>query len=120
MCIFNKIVEKSSREGKLNEGQYALKPWLANLIMGILELVLVVGWLFGGLLIGFKISFSLRFDLFVQWAALTSLILAGLYLVWNLLVWCIKPLRTRFNYNCSFWNLLFIIWLIVDACRMIV
>lgn len=37
------MVEKASKEGKLNEGQYNLKPWLANLIMVVLEVVLVIG-----------------------------------------------------------------------------
>ena len=27
-----------------NEGQYGLKPWAANLIMGILEFIFVFGW----------------------------------------------------------------------------
>jgi hypothetical protein len=115
MGIVSKMVEKASKEGKLNEGQYNLKPWLANLIMGVLEIVLVIGWLIGGVLSGMSLIMDLDFDLIDDWDEGTSFVLAGIYLVWNLLVWLIKPLRTRFNYKCSIWNVVFIIWLIACA-----
>ena len=115
MSIVNKMVEKASKEGKLTEGQCKLKPWLANVIMGVLEIVLVIGWLIGGVLSGMSLIMDLDFDLIDDWDEGTSFVLAGLYLVWNLLVWLIKPLRTRFNYKCSIWNVVFIIWLIASA-----
>lgn len=115
MGIFSNKVEQASKEGRLNEGQYKFKPWMANVIMFILEFILVMGWLFGGILSAFSIAGNLDLGLIEEWDMATSFILAGLYLVWNMLVWFIKPLRTRFNYKCTFWNLIFIAWLIVTA-----
>ena len=115
MSIVSKMVEKASKEGKLNEGQCTLKPWLANVIMGLLEVVLVIGWLIGGVLSGMSLIMDLDFDLIDDWDVGTSFVLAGIYLIWNLLVWLIKPLRTRFNYNLSIWNVVFIVWLIASA-----
>ena len=100
---------------KFNEGQYGLKPWLANLIMGLLEFILVLIWFLGSLLVGFGAIFSFDIELFEAWDATTSITLAAIFLVWNLLVWLIKPLRTKFNYRETWWNLIFIIWLVVDA-----
>ena len=55
----------------------------------------------------------------LQYAGPTSsLLLAALFVVWNVLVWFIKPLRTIFNYKESLWNVIFIVWLIVDAIQM--
>lgn len=100
--------------GKFNEGQYCLKPWLANLIMGLLELVMLVAWVLGSFLVG--LQHILNFDLvsFDEWDTTTSIILIALFLFWNILVWAIKPLRTKFNYSETWWNLLFIAWLVVD------
>jgi len=120
MGLISKLVDKKSQAGKLNEGQYAFKPWMANLIMGILELVLVIVWFLGSLLTGMSAMLSLDIEIFEDWDATTSIVLASAYLVWNLLVWIIKPLRTRFNYSESMWNLFFIAWLIFDAiCTLV-
>lgn len=115
MSIVSKMVEKASKDGKLNEGQYKFKPWLANVIMGVLEIVLVIGWVIGGVLSGMSLIMDLDFGLIDDWDVGTSFVLAVIYLVWNLLVWLVKPLRTRFNYKCSLWNVVFIIWLIASA-----
>lgn len=63
MSIVSKMVEKASKEGKLNEGQFKLKPWLANVIMGVLEIVLVAGWLIGGVLSGMALMMDLDFGM---------------------------------------------------------
>ena len=120
MGLISKLVDKKSQAGKLNEGQYGFKPWMANLIMGILELGLVIVWFLGSLLTGMSAMLSLDIEIFEEWDAATSIVLAAAYLVWNLLVWIIKPLRTRFNYSESMWNLLFSAWLIFDAIRTLV
>lgn len=101
-------------ENKFNEGQYGLKPWAANLIMGILEFVMLVVWLLGSFvaIIGSVLSFDLDI---IELDATITLALCGAFLFWNILVWCIKPLRTRFNYKETWWNLVFIGWLIVDT-----
>ena len=62
MGIVSKMVEKASKEGKLNEGQFKLKPWLANVIMGVLEIVLVAGWLIGGVLSGMALMMDFDFE----------------------------------------------------------
>lgn len=103
-----------STNSKFNEGQYGFKPWMANLIMGLLELVMLVVWVLGSFLVG--LQHILNFDLvsFDEWDTTTSIILIALFLFWNILVWAIKPLRTKFNYSETWWNLLFIAWLVVD------
>lgn len=115
MAFFNKKVEKASKAGKLNEGQYKFKPWMANLIMGIIELALVIGWLIGGVITGVKSMMTMDGEAVAKWDVGTTIVLIIIYLIWNILVWCIKPLRTRFNYKATFWNIIFIIWLIVSA-----
>ena len=102
-----------------NEGQYPLKPWAANVIMGILEVLLVSGWLIFSFYVVFSKIFSFRWWDAVEYAGPTSsFLLAALFVVWNVLVWFIKPLRTNFNYKESLWNVIFIVWLIVDAIQM--
>ena len=98
---------------QLNEGQYGMKPWLANLLMGILEFVMVVVWLLGSFLTGLGAIFSFDFEVLEAWDEASTLALCGGFLVWNLLVWLIKPLRTKFNYRETWWNLAFIVWLLV-------
>ena len=120
MGLFSKLADKKSQKGKLNEGQYGFKPWMANLIMGIFELAMVIVWFIGSLWGGISAIFSLDIEIMEEWDATTSLILAAAYLVWNLLVWIVKPLRTRFNYTETWWNLLFIAWLVYDAIRIMV
>lgn len=120
MGLISKLTDKKSQAGKLNEGQYGFKPWMANLIMGLLELVLLVVWFLGSLLSGLSAVFSLDLGLIDHWDSGTSIALAGAYLIWDLLVWMIKPLRTRFNYSESMWNIIFIIWLLFDAIRIII
>ena len=120
MGLISKMVDKKSQAGKLNEGQYGFKPWMANLIMGILELALVIVWLCGSVLTVISAMLSLDIEIFEEWDATTSIVLAAAYLVWNLLVWIIKPLRTRFNYSESIWNLFFIAWLIYDSIRTMI
>lgn len=112
MALFDKKVEKASKQGKLNEGQYGFKPWMANVIMGILELILVIGWFIGGLVVGVGSIMSLDTQLIENWDMGITIALIVIYLIWNLLVWLIKPLRTRFNYRTTFWNIIFIVWLI--------
>jgi hypothetical protein len=87
---------------------------MANLIMGLLELVMLVVWVLGSFLVG--LQHILNFDLvsFDEWDTTTSIILIALFLFWNILVWAIKPLRTKFNYSETWWNLLFIAWLVID------
>lgn len=102
-----------------NEGQYGLKPWMANVIMGIVELILVLLWLFGSVITGLGAILSFDIDIVEGWDAGTGFVLAALYLIWNILVWSIKPLRTHFNHRESLWNLLFIAWLIFDGCRLL-
>lgn len=105
-----------------NEGQYGLKPWAADLIMGIIELIFVFCWLFGSFFA--MIQQILNFDAFedivdfLNFEAGIGFVLAGLFLVWNLLVWFIKPLRTKFNFKESLWNIVFIVWTIVDSIRL--
>jgi hypothetical protein len=100
---------------KLNEGQYGMKPWLANLLMGILEFVMVVVWLLGSFITGLGAIFSFDFEAFEDWDAASTLVLCGCFLVWNLLVWLIRPLRTKFNYKETWYNLAFIAWLLVST-----
>jgi hypothetical protein len=82
--------------------------------MGLLELVMLVVWVLGSFLVG--LQHILNFDLvsFDEWDTTTSIILIALFLFWNILVWAIKPLRTKFNYSETWWNLLFIAWLVID------
>ena len=100
---------------KFNEGQYGFKPWMANLTMGILEIAMVIVWFLGSLLTGFSAALSLDIEVMEDWDATTTIVLCAAFLVWNLLVWCIKPLRTKFNYSETKWNVVFIIWLIVST-----
>lgn len=101
-----------------NEGQYGLKPWAANLIMGILEFFLLVGWFFGTLWGYMNAIFGLDFIEAFGFLENSGFVLAGLMLVWNFLVWIIKPLRTKFNYKESLWNVVFIILTIIDSMHM--
>jgi hypothetical protein len=93
---------------KFNEGQYGLKPWLANVIMGLLELIMVIVWVLGSLLTGFTAALSLNIKVMESWDQGATLALCGGFLVWNLLVWLIKPLRTKFNYKETWYNFGFI------------
>ena len=100
---------------KFNEGQYGFKPWMANLTMGLLEIVMVVVWLLGSFLTGLSAVFSFDFDVIESWDVASTLALCGGFLVWNLLVWFVKPLRTKFNNSEARWNLVFIAWLIIST-----
>ena len=100
---------------KFNEGQYDFKPWMANLLMGLLEVLMLIVWLLGSLLGGLSAMFSFNLDVIESWDTTSTLALCGGFLVWNLLVWLIKPLRTKFNNSEARWNLVFIAWLIVTT-----
>ena len=102
-----------------NEGQYGLKPWMANLLMGIFEIILVIAWFICSFLVLFSSVLSLDIELVENADAGVGFALAAIYLLWNILVWCIKPLRTKFNCIGSLWNLLFIVWLIFDSFRIL-
>ncbi len=97
---------------KFNVGQYGFKPWMANLTMGLLEAALLIVWFLGSMLIALKAWFSLDMDAMINLDGTTSLLLIGGLLLWNLLVWLIKPLRTKFNYKETWYNLGFIAWTI--------
>ena len=101
-----------------NEGQYGLKPWAANLIMGILEFILVMGWFFGTLWVYMNAIFELDFIEAFEFLEESGYIIAALMLLWNLLVWFIKPLRTKLNYSESLWNVVFIVLTIVESATM--
>lgn len=101
-----------------NEGQYGLKPWAANLIMGILEFFLIFGWFFGTLWGYMNSIIGLDFIDAFEFLKNSGFILAGLMLVWNLLVWFVQPLRTKFNYSESIWNIIFIITTIIQTATM--
>lgn len=115
MELFDKKVEEASKQGKLNEGQYGFKPWMANVIMGIIEFILLIGWFIGGFITGFDSMMSLDIQLVEDWDSGITIALIVIYLIWNILVWLINPLRTRFNYKTTFWNILFIVWLIITT-----
>ena len=112
MGFISTLADKKEQQGKLNTGQYGFKPWMANLIMGILEFVFFMGWFIFGFLALFASFFSFDLDIVEATDAAVTFVLIGLYLIWNLMVWFIQPLRTRLNYCETFWNLLFIAWLI--------
>lgn len=97
---------------KFNEGQYGFKPWMANLTMGLLEVVMVVLWFLGSLLSGLSAMLSLDVAVMDSWDVTTTLILCGAFLFWNCLVWFIAPLRTKFNYSETWYNVAFIGWLL--------
>jgi hypothetical protein len=97
---------------KFNVGQYGFKPWMANLTMGLLEAALLIVWFLGSMLIALKAWFSLDMDAMINLDGTSSLLLMGGLLLWNLLVWLIKPLRTKFNYKETWYNLGFIAWTI--------
>ena len=101
-------------DSKFNVGQYGFKPWMANLVMGLLEFVLIIVWFLGSLLTGLSSMLSLDIKVMEAWDVTTSLILAGALLAWNLLVWCIKPLRTKWNNIEAKYNIAFIAWLIIS------
>ena len=105
--------------GKFNEGQYGLQPWLANLIMGLLELAMLCFWVKVCVLpiMTQLVQIAQNYDMvsLVKWEpGNINAVLAGLFLFWNILVWTIKPLRTRFNYRETWLNLVFIAWLLID------
>jgi hypothetical protein len=100
---------------KFNEGQYGFKPWMANVTMGLLEIVMVVVWFLGSLLTGVSAVFSFDFNVIDSWDVASTLALCAGFFVWNLLVWFVKPLRTKFNNSEARWNLVFIVWLIVST-----
>lgn len=97
-----------------NEGQYGLKPWMANVIMSLLEVGAVVAWFF--------LSFMALLDSFLSFSADKvestdvgiTLALCAIYLVWNLLVWFVGPLRTKFNMSLTKYNVGFIVLTIVE------
>lgn len=101
-------------DSKFNVGQYGFKPWMANLVMGLLEFVLVIVWLLGSFLTGISSVLSLDLKVMEAWDVTTTLTLAGALLVWNLLVWFIKPLRTKWNNSEAKYNIAFIAWLIIS------
>lgn len=90
--------------------------------MGIIEIIFVMGWLFGSFFAMMQeiLSFDALEDIvdFFNFKAGLGFIFAGLFLIWNLLVWFIKPLRTKFNFKESLWNIVFIVWTIVDSIRL--
>lgn len=106
-----------------NEGQYKLKPWLANLIMGVLDFIFVVGWFILSMYIIFSQMmdttigsvFEDMVDMLEFAGGYSGLLIAGLFLIWNLLVWFIGPLRTKMNCKESLWNVILIIWSVVDS-----
>jgi len=98
----------SKRTIVYNEGQYALKPWMANVIMGILELAISFFWVISVFKIVFNSSSLEEADIAI------SILLIVCYLVWNILVWTIKPLRTRFNWKEAKLNVFLIIATIID------
>ena len=100
---------------KFNEGQYGFKPWMANVLMGLFEVVMVIVWFLGSLLGGLSAVFSFDISAIESWDVASTLALCGGFLVWNLLVWFIKPVRTKFNNSEARWNLVFIAWLIVST-----
>ena len=100
---------------KFNEGQYAFKPWLANILMGLLEFIMVVVWFLGSMLAGLAAAFSFDFGALINLEGASSLALCGGYLVWNILVWLIKPFRTKFNYKMTWYNLGFIAWTLIST-----
>lgn len=102
-------------DSKFNEGQYGFKPWMANLTMGLLEFIMIVVWLLGSFLTGIGAAFSFDIAVFESWDIASTLALCGGFLVWNLLVWFIKPLRTKFNQKETWYNLAFIAWLIIST-----
>ena len=97
---------------KFNVGQYGFKPWMANLSMGLLELALLIVWFLGSVLVGLKAIFSLDVNAMINLEGSSALLLMGGLLLWNCLVWFIKPLRTKFNYKETWYNLGFIAWTI--------
>lgn len=101
-----------------NEGQYGLKPGMANFIMGFLEFIFLMGWFLGSFAAILGSVFSLDFEGFIDLTSGLGFVLAGLFILWNCLVWFVKPLRTKFNYRESLWNIVFIVWTIVDTVRM--
>jgi len=101
-----------------NEGQYGMKPLLANIIMGIIEVLLIIGWFFGTLWGYMHSIFGLDYIGAFKFLKNSGFVLAGLILVWNLLVWFIGPLRTKFNYKESLWNIVFIILTVIDSIKM--
>ncbi len=109
-------------KSKFNVGQYALKPWAANLIMGFLEFVLVLVWILGVLAAYFatlgtilNVDIDGAVQLMENCDVILTVSLCTCFLVWNLLVWFVKQLRTKFNFNESLFNIIFIVWLIVDT-----
>lgn len=100
---------------KFNEGQYSFKPWMANLTMGLLEVAMVIVWFLGSFLAGIGAFLSFDIDVIDSWDTVTTLALCGGFLVWNLLVWFVQPLRTKFNDTEAKWNLVFIAWLLIST-----
>ena len=104
-----------SHDSKFNVGQYGFKPWMANLLMGLIELVMVIFWFIGSFLAGIQAIFTFNLSEVEKWDKEVTFLLIGGYLVWNLLVWVIKPLRTKFNNSAAWANLAFIAWLLYDC-----
>lgn len=100
---------------KFNEGQYGFKPWMANLTMGILEIVMVLVCFLGPMLTGISAALSLDIEVMEDWDTGSTLVPCAAFLVWNLLVWFIKPLRTKFNNSEAKWNLVFIALIIIST-----
>lgn len=104
-----------SNDSKFNVGQYGFKPWMANVLMGLIELVMVIFWFIGSFLTGLQAMFSLNVSVVEDWSQGSTFMLIGGYLVWNLLVWLIKPLRTKFNNSTAWANLAMIAWMLFDC-----
>lgn len=103
----------SKRTIVYNEGQYALKPWMANVIMGILELAMLIFW---AITVFPAIFNSSNID---ETLIGLDVLFIVLFLVWNILVWTVKPLRTRFNWNEAKLNVFVIISTIIDIIYLI-
>jgi hypothetical protein len=101
-----------SSDSKYNVGQYGFKPWMANISMAILEIVMVGVWLYNAFFSGVQSVMTLSESAVDAWDKNSTFALIACVAVWNLLVWFIKPLRTKFNMNETWFNLLWIAYLI--------
>ena len=102
------LLNVMNSESRYNVGQYGLKPWMANVIMGIAEVVAVIVWYVcsAQALISSVMSFDAQN---VEETSMgVTVAICAIYLVWSALVWFVKPLRTKFNAGVAKWNLIFI------------
>jgi hypothetical protein len=101
-----------SSDSKYNVGQYGFKPWMANITMAILEIVMIGVWLYNAFFSGVKAASSLDESKVESWDQNSTFALIACIVVWNLLVWFIKPLKTKYNMKETWFNLLWIGYLI--------